>query len=583
MSWLFGVRTKHQQPLDAKTLSRFHDRPLRVYRSNDTYLTVGGIDETCHVHFPTDADDPGWVVLGTGLDRKHHQVTILTKDDWRTKLASSVGDVHSSLEMLDGHFVIIRWTPGELSFRCDQLGQRTLYFAETEKEIFFSTRLDWLAQATGRCEIDLEARGSKWLTYNQLAYDSCVRGIERIGPAGWALFTSDGTTRTGSSMWSPEFSGGRPEEATEILEHLVDCAVSQLQKASLGLSGGMDSRFLLAVLTRRGNREFSVHSFGDPADPDVAIAIELSRLLGIEHTLFNDPLPPVEDSLGHIKTYVAQTQLVEPAASGIRLGYYDRLHADGKIMIDGGFGELSRRQYLNRLATFGHKALERGDVQGVLSHLRVPRGKIFHPEVLASLERGAKNALHGLLDAMPPVADIGIGNFVDLLAVRTRVPNFGAPEQARLDCMLLNFMPLVQPSFLRAAFAFDLRHRKNSRLQKRYISRHAQALTRFPLVKGGTTYRFGLPLTLVHAVTLTKKKLGGCFLDRSINVFLNDAEEFIRDLVESSHAANCPLYDLVAIREAVNGYYSGVPGHASTVHWWLTFELWRNSLRKGGN
>jgi hypothetical protein len=582
MSWIFGVWSRYPTEVDTSVFSRCHDRPLHTYYSRGIYLAAGGIDETCHLHFPSTPDDPGWVVVGTGLEWKDRRVTILTKENWGSRLSPSVNAATSRLEMLDGHFVIIRWTPNEISIRCDQLGQRTLYYVETEKEILFSTRLDWLAQVTGKTEIDLDAFGSRWLTYNQLSYDSCIKGIGRVGPGGQVVFPKGVSARTSFAYWNPGFSNGRVETAIETLEGFTSAALSQPQKLALGLSGGMDSRFLLAILTRKTERDFGVYSFGDPEDPDVAIAMELAQRLGRTHTLFNDPLPSLDQCLDRIKAYVAQTQLIEPAASGVRLGYYDRLYAEGRMMIDGGFGELSRRQYLNRAATFGSSAIEGGDVNGILKHLRVPRGQIFLPDVMAMLERGTVNALRVLLDAMPSPRDIGIGNFVDLLAVRTRVPNFGAPEQARLDCALLNFMPLVQPSFLREVFALDLRYRKNARLQKDYIVRHARMLTRLPLVKGGSTYRFGLPLAAVHAVTVAKMKMGRCYRDRSTEMFLKNAEEFIRDLVASARVSSCPLYDMSTIRKAVNAHYSGVPGHAGTVHWWLTFEFWRNSLKKGG-
>jgi hypothetical protein len=582
MSWLFGVCNKSQAQLDAGSLSRFHDRPLHLYSAKGVYLAAGGIHETCHVRLPVTPDDSGWVVVGTGFERKDRKITRLTKEDWASRLTSCANAGPLLPEMLDGHFVVLRWTVDELSFMCDQLGQRTLYYAENGNDIFFSTRLDWLAHATGRNEIDLEAFGSKWLTYNQLSYDSCIKSIRRLGPAGRALFARGKGLTTGFEIWRPEFSGGSVGKSIEILEGFVDCAISQSQKLSLGLSGGMDSRFLLAVLTRLSKGKFSTYSFGDPRDPDVAIASKLAERVGAEHTLFNDPLPAMDRCLDQIKTYVAQTQLIEPAASGVRLGYYDRLYINGMMMIDGGFGELSRRQYLNRLATFGYAAIEKGDVESILRHLRVPRGEIFLPEVKDVLEAGARSALRCLLDAMPPLRDIGIGNFVDLLAVRTRVPNFGAPEQARLDCTLLNFMPLVQPSFLRAVFALDLGHRKNGLLQRDYITRHAPMLTRLPLVKGGSTYRFGLPLAAVHAVTLAKRKFGRYFRDRSTEMFLGNAEVFIRDLVGSARVSSCPLYDVAAIRKAVDAHYSGVPGYAATVHWWLTFELWRSSLDRGG-
>lgn len=248
-------------------------------------------------------------------------------------------------------------------------------------------------------------------------------------------------------------------------------------------------------------------------------------------------------------------------------------------MIDGGFGEISRCQYLNRIAVLGKSSLRGGDVEGLLRLMRVERGRIFLPEIQALMEREAASDLRALISTMPPVEEVGIGNFVDLLAVRMRVPNFGAPEQQRLDCALLNFMPLVQPSFLRTVFAMDVRFRESGRIYREYIRSHAPQLTQIPLVKGGSTYRFGLPLLAVHAVTLMKRKAGMYYRDRSTGEFLGAMKEYVQDLAGSAEVSTCPYYDVPAIRKAVQAHYAGVPGHAGTVHWWLTFELWRRGLR----
>ena len=151
-------------------------------------------------------------------------------------------------------------------------------------------------------------------------------------------------------------------------------------------------------------------------------------------------------------SFVAQTLLVEPSTSYMKLRYISKLRKDVRMMIDGGFGEIARRQYLNRVVTFGRQALLTRDTTRLLQLMRSHRADIFSAEVSRLLENGAFNSLEKILDEMPAVEKIGVENFADLLAVRTRVPNTGASEQARIDTEILNFVPLVQPSFLRAVF-----------------------------------------------------------------------------------------------------------------------------------
>jgi len=580
MSWIFGVCASDNAAAKSAPLARFHDTPLHVCSRPGFYLAVGGIDETCHFRTTENTRTGGWVVVGMGLERSDFQVRILTGDDWDRKLTSTFDGTTSLLDELDGHFTAIRWDSKGIACACDQLGQRTLYYVESGEEVFFSTRLDWLAHATQRNEVDFEALGSKWLLFNQLSYDSCIKGIRRLGPSGRAFFSNGVLKKETGSVWLPVFSGGKIDDAIAVVEGFADCAFTQPRTVTLGLSGGIDSRFLLAMLTRKGTGDVRVHTFGEPEDPDVSVAAMVARSVGAEQTLFNDPIPDPDTCLAMARSYVAQTQLIEPVASAVRLRYYGRLRALGRMMIDGGFGEIARRQYLNRLARFGRFALRRGDVDALLPLMSVPRGRVFVPEVQKMLESGTRRDLQTTLESMPPLRDVGIGNFVDLLAVRTRVPNYGGPEQARLDCEVFNFMPFVQPSFLRAVFASDVRTRANARFYRRYIASRKKALTRFPLVKSGSTYRFGLPLLAVHATTFAKKKAGRYYRDGSTDAFLHTIREYVQDLAASQSVLSCPLYDSAAIRSAVQAYYSGVPGFAGTVAWWLTFEMWRSGLKR---
>jgi hypothetical protein len=578
MSWIFGV-WKQEKPLqDLHLLRSLHDPPLHSCVQAHLYLAIGGIPETCSFNLTGDHDDAGWTVAGCGMIRAGADVRVLQRADWDRLHTGDHRSRCDALHALDGHFVSVRWNAAGITFACDQLGQRTIYFREERGALYFSTRLDWLARATGRSEIDFDAIGSRWLMFNQLSYRSGVQGIQRLGPAGYAHFSSGQPGLNEHAPWLPTFTGGRIGEAIDIAEAFVECACHQTQTVSLGLSGGMDSRLLLAMLTTRTSNRIQAHTFGEAADPDVSIAGAVARQTGIHQIVFNDPIPEQSECITLARSFVARTQLNEPVSSIGKLRYYERLRAGGAMMIDGGFGEIARRQYLNRVAKLGRGALRRGDVPGLLRLMRVPRADVFVPEITQRMERAIHDDLHRTLTAMPPVGEIGIGNFVDLLAVRTRVPNYGGPEQSRLDSEILNFMPLVQPSFLRAVFASDVHSRSNGRFSTQYIAARCRGLTQFPFVKSGVTYRFGLPTLAVHLITTAKGRFGNRYRDNSTDVILHRMEDYVRDLAGSSAVRNSSLYDTAKVKNAVEAYYRGEPGRTGIVNWWLTFELWRASL-----
>ena len=71
--------------------------------------------------------------------------------------------------------------------------------------------------------------------------------------------------------------------------------------------------------------------------------------------------------------------------------WYDpELLAQGEFLIDGGFGELSRRQYFNRLLYLRKKSPSKRDKKITSQYLKVQRADIFNDEI-TRLMNGASN------------------------------------------------------------------------------------------------------------------------------------------------------------------------------------------------
>jgi hypothetical protein len=572
MSWLFAISRIQE---GATTEGSYpHTTPLNIISTPHLYVAVGGNPDTAI--WEDDAEtSTGWAVVGTGMMRTSSGVSILTPKEWQPLLAQESFDADS----IDGHFVALRWKDDRIECLTDQLGQRTAYFASYDGGICISTRIDWVAQTTGHTELDFASLGSRWLLFNQVSYDSCVAGIERLGPGGSATFSNGVLTgSTPSKPWLPSFEPGTTDTAMDVVRDFAQCGLHHHHTPTLGLSGGLDSRFLLALLISNPDHDLATHTFGAPDDPDVQIAQRIAATLGIPNYHLNDPLPDVQTCIDGIRSFVSQTLLIEPATSYLKLRYYAKLRDYRRLMIDGGFGEIARRQYLNRVVRLGGTAVRTRDTARLMQLMRAPRANIFSPEVTALLESGTRNDLESAIDAMPPVEKIGIENFADLLAVRTRVPNYGAPEQARLDGEILNFMPLVQPSFLRAVFGISAKRRSNAGLYYDIIRKSNPALSRFPLAKSGFAYRFGLSSNAIWLLLRLKSKLATPYSDSMPDQLLSHLREYVLDITHSNDVATNPMYDYRKVSNAVTRYYAGERHLRSTVDWWLTFELWRRSV-----
>jgi hypothetical protein len=572
MSWLFAISRKCDDTTTEESYP--HGTPLGIISTPHLYIAIGGNPDTAIREHNTETST-GWAVVGTGIRRSNSGASILTRDEWGHILAQESFDA----DYIDGHFVALRWKDDRIECFTDQLGQRTVYYASYYGGICISTRIDWVARTTDHSELDFASLGGRWLLFNQLRYDSCIAGIERLGPGGQAAFSNG---RLNNSLpfipWLPSFEPGTADTAMNIVQQFAQCGLKHHHSPTLGLSGGLDSRFLLALLISNPDHDLATHTFGAPNDPDVQIAQQIAATLGLPNYHLNDPLPDVQTCIDGIRSFVSQTLLIEPATSWLKLRYYVKLRDYRRLMIDGGFGEIARRQYLNRVVRLGGAAVRTRDTTRLMQLMRAPRADIFSPEVTALLESGTRSSLESAIVAMPPVEKIGIEDFADLLAVRTRVPNYGAPEQARLDGEILNFMPLVQPSFLRAVFGIPAKQRSNAGLYYNIIRGSNPALSRFPLAKSGFAYRFGLSSNAIWLLLRLKSKLAKPYSDSMPDQLLAHLREYVIDIAHSKSVAENPAYDYRKIVDAVTRYYAGELHLRSTVDWWLTFELWRRSL-----
>jgi len=573
MSWLFGFIGPHLSPESASRFQALHPEPRFAFHAPATYFAVGGLPETCwHGTFSNQRPNAGWAVTGIGLERSEQNCRLLNGADWQQILSAA----SPPLKKLDGHFVAVRWKSETVECFTDQLGLRTLFLTALDGGTVFSTRLDWMAKLRRQNEVDFAACGSSWLTFNQIGYEAFLKNIRRLGPNG-VVSLSPASVQFHHAPWTPD-SVHDGQDFVEILEAFLNPLTSE-GVISLGLSGGLDSRTLLALLASQKRAKFSLHVFGIPDDPDARLSRAIASHENLVQDYFDDPIPEAPTCMRLLHDYASQTQFIEPASTMLKLRYGAQLYNRKKIILDGGFGEIARRQFLNRFLLKGKSALQSGNPKLIYPYLSVQRPPIFIPEVLQKMRQGVEEQITALWREMPSLQEIGGENFLDLLAIRTRLANVYGFEQSRLDGECLSFMPFAQPSLLHRLFQTPVAMRKNGRLFRQLIRRRFPRLAHYPLVKGGTTYPFGFSTVPAWAWTKLKTHLGQAFTDTSAVELLHNIAAEVQDLANSTSVKSYPAYDYRFILSMVEKFYRGQTELAAQVHWWLSFEIWRRAVK----
>ncbi|MER3524006.1 MAG: hypothetical protein C4326_08045 [Ignavibacteria bacterium] len=573
MSWVFAAIADPLTQQHEQAFARIHTAPIAHTTKNTVYIAVGGLEQTMRtsLSLPGDPTDEGFAVVGTGIALDDDGCHFLSLDEWKGILRAP----EPALGHLDGHFAAVRWRNDLLEAWTDQIGLRTLYAAKIEHGYVVASRLDWVAKASGCSEIDFAQLGSSWLMTNQMAYGSQVKGIERVGPGGFLRCTPS-SLHVQSRAWTPTISEQHESAMVAQLRRFVQPRLNVPSVLSLGLSGGFDCRLLLAILKHSSTR-FLLHSFGNPSDPDLKMASQIAEAEYLPHAAFTSPPQDASAFIELLREYSAHVGIIAPVSLLWKLHHYRALHREHRVLIDGGYGEISRRQMGNRLLRKGSTVLRRGDPNEVFPLVTAYRAAIFTPDVERRMVESAKQELAAVWRAMPSIEKIGAENFVDLFSLRTRVPNSGSPAQQWIDSQIVNYMPYAQPSFLREVFRTPLTARRNARLHRSVMRQYAPTLTRYPLTKEGVIYPYALTTLPAWLWRNVASKVGKKWVDDSPHVFLSSIREFVCDTAHSRFVKGF-AYDEKKIEHDVERYYAGDRHLANEVDWWLTFELWRRSL-----
>jgi hypothetical protein len=564
MSWLFGYFGSRStlQIVSPETL-------LYSFKDSNLILFAGGNKQTCFLKSNT--NDSCWTVAGVGLKSFENNYKVLSQNEWNSYLTADKVDFGS----VNGHFVAIKYSNNEIKFFTDELGLRDIHIVQLQNGIGFTTRIDWLKYFI-KPEIDLLEFGSRWLLQNQISRNSIIKNANRLVSANATI--KGNSVSIEQNEWQPNFEmPGNREIFEAVLRQLLNL---RDKKILLSLSGGLDSRLLLSYLAKLDFDLWETHTFGDSNHPDSKIASALLKSIVRENKIIDDELPSTDKLIELTKEYAVQSIVTNPVTSILNLRFYDRISDENKVIIDGGFGEIWRRAFANRLLLLGKNALLKKDAKAVSAFLRYNRTDIFSEEALVEMESGVVGQLNNLFEDMPDANQIGSERWIDLFSIRSRLTNYYAPEQTRVDQFVVSFMPLVQKDILNLLFGLNDSDKRNGKLFKHLIRQNSVQLTKQPLVKGNITYPFNSSSICARLHSRIKGIVGLSYQSKQHITFLSSLKEFVGDLVQSSYVQNYEYYDRKKLDKIVNNYLSEGSEYNSEIDWFLSFELFRQGLTK---
>ena len=198
-----------------------------------------------------------------------------------------------------------------------------VFVARAGRATVLSDRATWAAAATGRLgDADALLYAGLLGPGYPLGAVTPFAGVHALAPATSCHVTGGAVTETEhAGLTGPGLSG--PASAARVAEALVQ-AVMPLRDASapveLSLTGGKDSRLIAAALARAGVPA-RARTYGFPDHPDVVVAAQVARELGLEHEVAEPRTTEADGSSGaHGVNGIAVTGGVAGAGAGAGAG-----------------------------------------------------------------------------------------------------------------------------------------------------------------------------------------------------------------------------------------------------------------------
>ena len=277
-------------------------------------------------------------------------------------------------------------------------------FRDREARLFSTS---FLAAANALPRLSFDPQGVYEFAFNvvPIGNDTVLADLKLLGPDEVAELTPDGARFHAVAKPLPEVAVDMPleERVARHRQRLSDAVGAHRSLFGGGvvcpLSGGLDSRLLLAALRAEGAQP-RVYVYGAPGEEDVEIAQRIGSAEGFEVEAFDKgawPRPAPDDFAGQVERNFQQYDGLpvygEIFESGANALARDRRHPGGALAASGGCGEIYRNFFFladrptsaRDVARIFFARLDRGDVTGAFDE-RAFVGAV-EDKILASLGR----------------------------------------------------------------------------------------------------------------------------------------------------------------------------------------------------
>jgi hypothetical protein len=477
---------------------------------------LGGIAIGCFSRWRRVGDiianlDDGLRILAYNGNLKHRS----------NKLLKILGGNEFLIKDLNEIFSLILWdqNKNEITLVTDRYGNLPIYFQYENNRLIFASEVKTILLMSGhRATLNREVLEELLWFGCPLTEQTLFRGIKKIPPGTFLRFTSSGIKK--EEYWSPKFSPLYSSNRTVLLDRAEQSFRTAIKRASatpidtaMALSGGIDTRIMLAEIVNLG---LAINGFtmGVINAADLTAAKRLNRFISGQHyqLIFNTEFLRDFEKFANELVWLSEGNIFLQDTHLI----YSNLWCQQrfKVLIDGGWGEVSKRGPLKRIS---RSLKSDNDLSKALMNNWGNNQLLRLFLDSTELDRITDKIQQKLQALISQFKQDTIGDTIDILFLRAIWPNRISSQIALQNNYLEGQLPFLDYEFMDAILQLPCKWREQCLFHFYVVAKCAPELKRFGrvhcdmLVPWTENYylKYMLP-----ALNLAWRKLGFSGFDR---------------------------------------------------------------------
>ncbi len=203
--------------------------------------------------------------------------------------------------------------------------------------------------------------------------------MKRLGPEGFVQINiQDLSLNIQNKFWEPDWNKKYSlDNIIKCLEDLILFPSRENKNTALSLSGGLDSRTLFSIFLKNKSEYLSSHAFGDESNQDVLMAKSIANKSTFDFKMISIEENTEEKILNTIYEYIPTSGFILSLNDLLVIPSHAKLYERNEVIIDGAYGEIIRREFLNRIYFLGKDAITQKHDEKFFQLLKNHRGTFF--------------------------------------------------------------------------------------------------------------------------------------------------------------------------------------------------------------